>query len=443
MKRIYPDYTYGSGPRDGCWWDETIAAPAWPLIDGDVSVDVAIIGGGFTGMSAALHLAEAGVSVAVAEAGAPGWGASGRNGGFCCLGGGRISDGKLNARYGAGAAAEFRSAEIAAVNLVRDLLAKHDITADTHSQGETLLAHSARQMEKMRADAAGIETKLGVPPVLTEKSDLARQGLGGDFHGALTIPIGFGLNPRKYLFGLADAAADHGVRFFQRSPVSNIEQFAAGYRLHTPNGTIRCDRVIVATNGYSSENVPEWLAGRYMPTQSSVLVTRPLSDNELAAQGWTSDQMSYDSCNLLHYFRLMPDRRFLFGMRGGLMSSERVERGVQQRVRRDFERMFPAWAHVETPNSWSGLVCLSRNQVPYCGPVDGMSGVFAGLAYHGNGVAMGSWTGAQLAGLVGGTLSSADLPRAMVAPMGRFPLGGARRALMPPVYAKLMLADLF
>ena len=90
MKRIYPEHTYGPGPRRGCWWDETCDAPEWPVFDTGPAVDVAIVGAGFTGLSAALHLAEAGVSVAVLDAETPGWGASGRNGGFCCLGGAKL-----------------------------------------------------------------------------------------------------------------------------------------------------------------------------------------------------------------------------------------------------------------------------------------------------------------------------------------------------------------
>ena len=121
---------------------------------------------------------------------------------------------------------------------------------------------------------------------------------------------------------------------------------------------------------------------------------------ELEAQGWTSRQMCYDSRNLLHYFRLMPDNRFLFGTRGGLLSSPRAEAAAQARARRDFEAMFPAWSNVDTPFGWSGMVCLSRNRTPYVGPIPEMPGAFAALAYHGNGVAMGSYSGHMLAGLL-------------------------------------------
>jgi glycine/D-amino acid oxidase-like deaminating enzyme len=201
---------------------------------------------------------------------------------------------------------------------------------------------------------------------------------------------------------------------------------------------VNAEQVIIATNGYSSDDLPDWLAGRYIPAQSNIIVTRPMSENELGAQGWTTLQASYDSRNLLHYFRLMPDRRFLFGMRGGLTSNPGAEARARARVRRDFETMFPAWAHVETPFRWSGMVCLARNGTPFAGPVPGRPGMFAGLAYHGNGVAMGSYTGKLLSGLL---LGRNDVPPPMQMPMSRFPLGRARRALLPPVYLAKGLMD--
>jgi drug/metabolite transporter (DMT)-like permease len=171
--------------------------------------------------------------------------------------------------------------------------------------------------------------------------------------------------------------------------------------------------VIVATNGYSSEDVPEWMAGRTMPVASNVLVTRPLTGAEVQAAGWTSAQMAYDTRQLLHYFRLMPDNRFLFGRRGGLTSSPGADRAAIRTTRRHFETMFPAWGHVESPHNWSGMVCLSAGLVPYCGQVPGMQNCFAGFAYHGNGVAMGSYTGALLADLALGRKPENRYPTVM------------------------------
>jgi len=439
MKRIYPDHTYGPLPRSGCWWDETCEAPEWPIFDALPAVDVAIIGAGFTGLSAALHLAESGVSVAVLDAQQPGWGASGRNGGFCCIGGSKLSEDKLAKIYGADTAQEFHQAEMDAVTLVARLLKRLNIDADTHSDGETQFAHRARDVESLRRRAETVARIYNVEPRFIEQQDLASNGMDGSFFGALTNPFGFALNPRKYVVGLARAAAKAGAKLFANSPVSKISPVGGGYQLTINGRMLRSEKVVVATNGYSCEDLPDWLRGRYLPTQSNVIVTRPLTEEELKTQGWTTLQMSYDTRNLLHYFRLMPDRRFLFGMRGGFQSSASADARAARRNRADFEAMFPAWKHVESPYSWSGMVCLSRNLTPYVGPVPEMPGVYAGLAYHGNGVAMGSYAGKKLAELVLGT---GKVPAVLATPMKKFPLGTARRAVMLPLYAGYTLADL-
>jgi len=437
MNRIFGAYAYSDAPRAHCWWDETIAAPDWPALQGEVRADVAIIGGGFTGLSAALHLAESGASVAVLEANGPGWGASGRNGGFCCLGGSKLSSAKLTRIYGSVAADEYARAEHDAVALVSGLLERHGIDADRHSDGEVQLAHTAHRMRKLRTEnASNPDTDLFGP------DELAQRGLNGPFFGGVTEPTGFALNPRKYLFGLAHAAERAGAHLFQRSPVQRMIRRSGQYCLTAGQGQVLCDSVIIATNGYSSEDMPGWLSARYMPAQSTVLVTRPLTDAELAAQGWTSLQMAYDTRKLLHYFRLMPDRRFLFGMRGGLMSSPSAQARSIRATRRDFETMFPAWRNVPSDHSWSGMVCLAANRVPYAGPVPEMPGVFAGLAYHGNGVAMGSYTGRALAGQICGRADIPPTPQIMQTPMRRFPFGPARRLIIPALYAGLWMRDL-
>lgn len=439
MKRIFSDYAYGPGPRTNCWWDETIAAPDWPVFEGAARVDVAIIGGGFTGISAALHLAQAGTDVIVLEAEAPGWGASGRNGGFCCLGGAKLPSNWMQRVFGEPAAREYEAMESVAVETAANLISEHRIDADTHSHGETLLAHSPRAMRRLR-QLADAEAAAGVDPQLIEKADLPKHGLNGTFWGAMTTPEGFALNPRKYLFGLAAAAQKAGARLCQNSPAQQIEKRDGGYRIATPQGQIFAENVVIATNGYSSDDLPNWLSGRYMPTQSTVLVTRPLTDAELESQGWTSDQMAYDSRHMLHYFRLMPDRRFLFGMRGGLQASPRSEAAIRRTLRQHFDTMFPAWSDVEVTHCWSGMVCLSRNLVPFIGPVPGSPGLFAGMCYHGNGVAMGSYSGRLLAAQILG--QDNDLPcSSVVKQMPRFPLGRWRRVVMPLAYAMLSMLD--
>jgi glycine/D-amino acid oxidase-like deaminating enzyme len=281
----------------------------------------------------------------------------------------------------------------------------------------------------------------GVTARLTEKADLAAEGLNAGFEGAITVPIGFGLNPRKYVTALAQAAEEAGAAICHNSPATGVTGRKGAFEVTTPQGRICAERVIIATNGYSSEDLPPWLAARYMPTQSSVIVTRPMTEAELSAQGWTSQQACYDSRHLLHYFRLMPDNRMLFGVRGGLMSNPNSERRALARARADFEAMFPAWRHVETPHGWSGMVCIARNRMPFVGQVPDQPGVFAGLCYHGNGVAMASYSGALLADLVRGKTPERPYPAPMRAPLARFELGRFRRAVMPFAYAGFALSD--
>jgi len=215
-----------------------------------------------------------------------------------------------------------------------------------------------------------------------------------------------------------------------------------GHRLRTPEGELVARAVVVATNGYTAEDLSPRLAGRLLPALSGILVTRPLSDAELAAQGWHARGLAFDSRRLLHYFRLLPGRRFLFGGRGGLRLGSGSEGGWQRRLRADFERMFPAWREVEDTHRWRGLVCLARAFVPFVGALEGERRVFAALAYHGSGVAMASWAGAALADLVAGVEGAEEaLPAVVRGPLERFPLARLRRVALAAAYLGYRLRD--
>lgn len=434
MKRIYPPHAYGPVPRAFCYWPDTVEAPGISVASGRIRADIAVIGAGFTGLSAALHLTESGEDVIVLDAECPGWGASGRNGGFCTLGGSAASDGILRQLYGEEARREFRQTELASIDLARGLIDRHGIACDTHSEGESLMAHTPRAFDGFAAKAERMKQDYGVTPTVISGSGLAENGMDGPFHGALTIPVGFALNPLKYALGLARAAERAGARIHGRSPVLRIDR-QRDFTLVTSDATITARRLVVATNGYSSDDLPGWLRARYLPTQSNVVVTRELSDDEIAAQGWSSRQMCYDDRFLLHYFRLMPNNRMLFGMRGGLFSSPASDDRMHRTIRRHFEAMFPQWRHVETPYSWHGLLSISRDLTPYAGPIPELPGAVTAISYHGNGVAMGTYAGALLADLVRDRAPGRLYPAIMQAPPKRFPLGRWRRATLWPIYA--------
>lgn len=436
MARLYEADAYDTTRWPDSHWRASVTLPP-PLapFEGDETVEVAIIGAGYAGLSAALELAERhGIAATVVDAGQPGWGASGRNGGFVCRGGAKLSDTAMAARFGAEAAAEWQGFECAAIERVRDNLARYGIKADAGPDGDLYLAHSARVWARLRDQPLEPGAELLPPAALAERG-MRVAGV----HGGLRGPAGFPLHPLKYLLGLSRAAQAAGVRIHGDSPVQGLAREGAHWVLSLPRGRLKARRVLVATNGYSDEALPPWLSGRIFPVLSAILVTRPLSPGELQAQGWTSPIMAYDSRRVLHYFRLLPCGRFLFGGRGSASARDAAVAGFHDGLRADFQAMFPAFAGAETERYWAGLVCLTASWTPFCGEVPDAPGLFAALGWHGNGVAAASEGGRRIAHAIAGQPNPA--PAVIRAPLGRFPLPALRRPALPLAMAGAKLLD--
>jgi len=444
LSRLYHPVLYDREVPVGSYW-EASAPPLGrktPALEGAAHCEVAVIGAGYTGLTAALSLVEEhGADVRVLEAGTPGWGASGRNGGFCCLGGAKVGYDTLAQRYGADEMRRFFSVQMEAIELVKQTCRHRGIDADLTGGGEILLAHRPGRTAVLREEQRVLQELVGLKGAFLDAGALAARGLAADgFHGGLELVPGVGLHPLKYLRGLARAAIDAGVTLHGRSPVSALRREGGHFLLRTPRGELRARKVILATNGYSEEDRLPALAGRLMPAQSSIIVTRPLSAAEQAAQGWTSTVMCADSRRLLHYFRLLPDGRFLWGGRGGISGSPAAAGRAQRKLRRSFERHFPAWRHVETEFFWRGLVCLSKPLVPFVGRLE-EEGLYASLAYHGNGVAFTAWAGRALAQQVAGVQGAEALPAVVRRPLPRFPLPFLRKLYLAGAYAVYGVKD--
>lgn len=403
-----------------------------PPLTGDESCEVAVTGAGFTGLSAALDLAQQGVDVRVLEAARVGWGASGRNGGFACMGSHKLSYPTMIRRYGLDATKQFYETMRQSVALVHDNLQRHGIDAWATADGEVTLAHLPSRVQDLRDEQAYLNATFGDDTEFLTKDDLRAQGLDGPgFHAGLKGKVGFGVHPLNYVRGLARAAAKAGAKIHGRSQLIRWEELPDGHRLHTREGMLRARQVIVATNGYTPEDVSARHAGRLMPALSSVIVTRPLTDEERRAQGWMSDLLAYDSRKLLHYFRVLPNGRFLFGGRGGTDASDQGDAAYRPLLTRAFNELFPAWSNVEITHYWRGFVCLSNDLVPYVGALDEKKTVWTAIAYHGNGVAMGSWCGRAVARLVTKKTAREELSPVLTRRLSRFPLPAFR-----PLYLK-------
>jgi glycine/D-amino acid oxidase-like deaminating enzyme len=421
---VHPDSLHFDAPVESYW--ETSADPLGLVLQqlsGERHCDIAIIGGGYTGLSATIELAENNVDCCLLEAGAIGWGASGRNGGFACIGSHKLSYAALIKRYGLDATKDFHNAMRESVDLVADNATRHSIDIWKHGSGEVTLAHLPSRLEELRSDKDFYNTIFGEDSDLLSVGDLKEQGMhGAHFHGGLQAPTGFGIHPVNYARGLARAAHKAGARLFPRSKLVRWEQREGKHVLYTEQGRLIAKQVIVATNGYTPEDVSKHHAGRILPALSNIIVTRPLTDDELQAQGWTSSTMAYDSRQLLHYFRLLPNKRFLFGGRGGTDSSNTSAAGYQQHITETFHHLFPAWAKADITHFWRGHVCLSYDRVPYVGALDDNKTVWTALAYHGNGVAMGSWSGRTLARILLNKTANTKLPAVITRRLAKFPL---------------------
>ncbi|HTN96167.1 MAG TPA: FAD-binding oxidoreductase [Nordella sp.] len=431
---IHADAFHFDHPVQSFW--ETSAAPlgfATPPLAGDAQCDVAVIGAGYTGLAAALRLkSEYGVDVRILEAAEPGWGASGRNGGFACIGSHKRSYSSLIKSYGLEETRRFYGAMKDAVALVGDLCARHGIDAWIQEGGEISLAHLPSRWAELEEERDFMARIFGEKLTLLTIAELKARGLWAPaFHGGIHNATGFSIHPLNYVRGLARAAQQAGIPLHGSSRVRRWEQAQGRHRLTTLGGTLTASRVIVATNGYTPEDVSSYHSGRLMPALSNIIVTRPLSETERADQGWTSRLMAFDTRNLLHYFRLLPDGRFLFGGRGGTDASDGGAAPMRQHMIATLRRMFPAFGAAEITHFWRGFVCLAYDLVPYVGPLDEEKTVWTAIAYHGNGIAMATYSGTALADLMAGNTKRANLPSVLTRRLARFPCSGLR-----PLYLK-------
>lgn len=420
-----------AGPRyiDTCYYAASAnTAPKRPMLDTDTECDVCVVGGGFSGVSAALHLAEKGRSVILLEAEKIGWGASGRNGGFNCLGGAKLSRATWERRFGAEDYARYLRAGREATELVGALSEGRDI--GRQEGGEWAIAHRPSDFEAFAEEAETLHRIAGIGSELVPRDALAERGLAiAGAQGAMRVDAGFPFNPRAWVLALAEMARAAGAEICVRTPVLSIAPEGRRIAVQTPRGRVLADRLILAANGYNSEDIPPWMAARYMPVISQIMVTEPLPEG-----GWRGCQMAYDTRNMLHYFRRLPDGRMLFGMRGALNDGPGARARMRAEIEAHFSRAFPEWAGARAAFHWAGLICATARLTPYVGPIRSLPGARASFGYHGNGVSMGAWCGAQVADLAMGRESDA-LPAAFRAAPPRIPLGRWRRALLPAVFA--------
>jgi len=387
--------------REKNYWLETAAIPrADPSRGLPESVDVAVIGSGVTGLSAARALAKRRVNVAVLEAKTFGWGASSRNGGMV-LTGMKLAVPKLISRYGRERVQRMYAASLASIDCVEQIVSEENIECDFSRCGHIEVACKQAHFHAYAESAALIEKEFNHKLRIVPKAAL-REEIGSDiYYGGLVDELSAGLNPARYVAGLATAAARAGAAMFDHTPVTSVETAghdAHRFRVQTSKGSLTVREVLLATGAYTTDATPT-LRKKIIPIGSYIIATEVLGER-LARQLSPKNRMIYDSKHFLYYYRLTPDRRILFGGRAAFFpEGENTVRESAEILRRGMIDVFPELLGVKIEFVWGGTLDFAFDVMPHTGRIDGMH---YAVGYAGHGVAIGTYLGTKIAGIICG-----------------------------------------
>jgi len=403
--------------RTSLWGKTAPVLPDLPPLRGDAGSDVVVIGGGFCGLSTALHLAEQGIGVTLLEAHEPGWGASGRNGGQV-IPGLKLQPDDLVARYGRETGERIAQTAAAAPGVVYGLIGKYGIDADLRQTGWIQLAKGPAGRATTDAHIAQWQQR-GVGVAALSRDDIvARVGTNAYIAG-LYDPRGGQLHPLKYARGLARACLSLGVTIHADTPALSVAHDGGGWTVTTEHGRARAGTVVVATNGYTGAMLPG-LSETIVPVLTGVLATEPLGDN-LARRILPGRQGAADTRRLLSWFGIDAANRLLFGSRIN-SQQELIDRSNFGFGLSRLSEIFPEVGADRIAHMWTGRVALTLDHVPHIHKL--ADGLYAGMGFNGRGVAMASMFGKVLAGHVAGRADDADfLP---VTPMPKIPFSRFR-----------------
>jgi gamma-glutamylputrescine oxidase len=397
------------------WYQASVGErPEYPDLDGSVSADVAIIGGGFTGLQAAFNLARLGASVVLIEGGCFGDGASGRNGGQLGTGQ-RAWPAELEEELGfERSKALFDLAENAKRYLL-DFAEQHGIDIE-YMPGQMNVAHKRGWEKDYRHDADVMAQRYGYPHVSFMDKEETQERLGSTRYHYGVRDAGTGhIHPLKLLVGLARVAASAGAKIHEMTPASGIRQAGGKTMIDTPKGTITADRVLIATNAYIG-NLEPVTAAHVMPIRSFIGATVPLDKFPEVLPG---SEAVADSRFVVRYFRKTQDGRLLFGGREAYTSDS--PRDISSHIRRQIAEIYPALGSIEMTHAWGGSVGITLPRKPFARDV--LPGVTSLAGYSGHGVMLSNYSGKMYADTVAGNASELDVLKDLKIPP--FP-GGAR-----------------
>jgi taurine dehydrogenase large subunit len=381
-------------------------------VSGEVDVDVAVIGSGYTGLSCAVHLArEHGIQAAVLEANAVAWGCSTRNGGQAQISSGRLKRSQWIERWGVDVAKKMHREVAEAFDLFRALIAEEEIDCDPQEGGHYYIAHRPKVMPSLETEARLLNETFGYGARIFSREALHEAHVRDqEAAGALWEPDGVCIHAAKLAFGYQRLARKLGATVHPGSPAMGWETRGGLHHIRTPGGTVRARNVAIATAGYTPPGLDSMTRHRLMPILSNSIVTRPLSAAEKEACGFRVRSPLTDTRTLRHYYRLLPDDRVQIGSRSAVTGRDAENPQHLERLRAGLHRKFPALEGIDLDYSWWGWVDVSHDMMPRIFRPDPGRSVWYALGYGGNGVMYSAQAGRRMAQMIAGKGQGLDLP---------------------------------
>ena len=389
-----------SGYPDSYYAATATAWPPHPALKGDVTTDVCVVGAGYTGLSAAIHLAERGYSVTLLEAERVGFGASGRNGGQ--LGTGQRKDQRtLEEKFGKEWAHRLWSLSEDSVATVKGLIADHNIQCDL-TPGVVMAAWKAGEVEWMKEEVDHMAREYGYDKLEFIPQKEIREQIGTThYHAGLLDKGAAHLHPLNYALGIAKAAEAKGVKIYEHTPVTKITDTDPA-KVHTKHGTVTARFVVVATNGYLKKLEPR-MARFIMPINNFIIATEPLGDD--MARALIRDNVAVqDTKFVIDYYRLSADNRMLFG--GGENYSSKFPHDIAAFVSKPMLRVFPQLADAKIDYAWGGTLAITMSRMPDFGRL--APNVLYAQGFSGQGINMATLAGKLLSEAVAGQAERFD-----------------------------------
>ena len=390
-----------------------------PPLGEDIDADICVVGGGFSGLSTALHLAQNGHAVTLIEGARIGWGASGRNGGQIVNGLNASLD-TIGKRYGESTAEFVGTLVQEGADIIRDFVSRYNIACDL-KQRNIYVGFNARHMRGLEEKQA-LWRRYGMDDHELLDRDALREHVGSErYCGGMIDHSGGHMHPLNLALGEAYALEQLGGKIYEQSRVTHIDNLEGNPLVHTESGRVQCKTLVLCGNAYLGKSVP-LLEPRVMPVSTQVMATTPL-DDDLAARLLPTDACVEDVRYILDYYRLSADKRLLFG--GGTVYGGTDPSDIEAKLRPNMEKVFPELKGVKVEHAWSGNFALSFTRVPQLGQLG--PNTYHAMGYSGHGVTGSHLFGRLVAEAIEGNTTRFD----RFAKLPWYPFPGGQRFRAP------------